>query len=147
MGRYLDLLNSKVPQPPLQPVAADWDVPYVRPQPGGDPVGPDEMLHMACMHLRDEHVDLLLSKGAGANWADPLYGYSALHIAAQNGRAYQLARLLDAGADTTFKDTDGNIPLQLVRRYHPKSVSLELLEVATPPDAVPKDETTPLPTH
>jgi len=101
-----------------------------------DPAG---MLFEACQHLRDEHVKLLIERGSPTNYADPLYSYTPLHIAAFNGREKAVAYLLDAGASTTAKDIDGKIPYELARA-NCHELARQLLEMATPAEAIPEVE-------
>lgn len=67
-----------------------------------DPAG---MLYESCLHMRDEHVEMLTKRRAPTNFIDPLTNYTPLHIAAFNGRERAVACLLDANADPTLKDT------------------------------------------
>lgn len=91
---------------------------------------PGEQLLLACKHLRDDHVQTLLKQGAPTTFADKLYGYTPLHIAAINGREVMLAHLLDAGASVVERDIDGRVPLELAQKgMH--TVCIKLLEMAT----------------
>uniref|UniRef100_A0A7S2B770 Ankyrin repeat domain-containing protein n=1 Tax=Haptolina brevifila TaxID=156173 RepID=A0A7S2B770_9EUKA len=92
---------------------------------------PAEQLFQATKHMRDDHVVILLQQGAPTTYADRLYGYTPLHIAAVNGRAEMVANLIDAGAAVDIKDKDGNIPLALARKGH-HEVAIKILEMATP---------------
>jgi len=94
----------------------------------GDPAG---MLFEACKHLRDDHVKQLLEEGAPTTYADKLYGYTPLHIAAVNGREEQVARLLDAGASASATDIDGKTPLDLATESR-HQIAQALLMAATP---------------
>ena len=89
------------------------------------------MLYEACIHLRDDHVQLLLEAGAPVTYMDPRHQYTALHMAALNGSAAQVAWLLDAGADATVKDCEGCMPLDHAKRECHALAEL-LLTAATP---------------
>ena len=98
---------------------------------------PAEQLFHATKHLRDDQVMSLLKAGAPTTFADKLYGYTPLHIAAVNGREIMVAHLLDAGAKVDVKDSQGAIPLALARKSC-HQVAIKLLEMATPTDLHPK---------
>lgn len=56
-------------------------------------------------------MDLLLTAGADADEAEDAGGYTPLAVAAQNGHAKIVLRLVAAGADKDLADNNGVTPL------------------------------------
>ncbi|MHC5158100.1 MAG: ankyrin repeat domain-containing protein [Planctomycetota bacterium] len=79
---------------------------------GGDVNAVDGINRTALMYASSgpfpETVQLLIDKGAKVNIIDNNEKWTALMFAAAEGHADSVKRLLKAGADTTFKDIDGD---------------------------------------
>ena len=72
-------------------------------------------LVMAADHQRLEVIDELVRAGTPVDAVDPAFGRQPLRIAAANGRARSVERLLRHGADPNLRDRDGRTPLDLCR--------------------------------
>ena len=57
------------------------------------------------------------------------YGSTALHRAARYGRDEVVQELVDRGADTTIKNNQGQVPLDIARKYR-KTTIIRILEEA-----------------
>jgi hypothetical protein len=79
-------------------------------------------------------VELLLARGGDALELDARdqLGFTALHLAAQGGRAEAIRLLLQAGADPSIRNNNGRTPLD-VARYHGRQPCILLLEAAIAP--------------
>lgn len=77
-------------------------------------------------------VRLLLEAGANADYAEPLYGDTALHYAAANGLLELIRELLLHGADQTLKDKEGRMPgdIAMARQQTEAAGMLSVSEVA-----------------
>jgi ankyrin repeat protein len=83
----------------------------------------EPILHRACQIERSkEMIALLLRHGAKVNATDNRQ-WTALHVAANEGRPEVIKQLLRQGADWEMKDTEGNEPL-FYARSSPKSVDV-----------------------
>ncbi len=89
-------------------------------------------LVMAADHQRLGVIDALVAAGTPVDAADATWGRHPLRLAAQNGRAASVRRLLDLGADPARTNERGRTPLDLCRlgrRDHPASRGHEQVEV------------------
>lgn len=73
-------------------------------------------LRLCCDHNFEEKCQLLIDAGARLNDAD-LYGFTALHKAAQNSRESICYLLLKAGADEQLTDQWGRKPVMLAKAF------------------------------
>ena len=83
--------------------------PWRKPRPGVDEYGRSPLWY----HVADGDITALrrdLKAGLNSTAADK-DGFTALHVAAQNGRAEALDMLIRAGADVNATDRHGNGPL------------------------------------
>ena len=60
------------------------------------------------------------------NQAHEISKKTAIHLASEAGRANEVQVLLDAGADKSIRDKDGNTPLDLCEEYHFEEVRAKL---------------------
>ncbi|EGD74537.1 hypothetical protein PTSG_05901 [Salpingoeca rosetta] len=70
-------------------------------------------LHIAVTKAHPRVVALLLQAGASVDWASPLDGRTALHLACQRGKAVVVRLLVASGARTNPADNRGVRPLTL----------------------------------
>lgn len=71
---------------------------------------------MAADHQRIAVIDRLARAGTPIDEADPIWGRHPLRLAAENGRADSVRRLLELGADPTRTDAEGRTPGQLAQQ-------------------------------
>jgi uncharacterized protein len=70
-------------------------------------------LGFAADHQRLAVIDQLIAHGTPVDAVDELFGRQALRLAAQNGRARSVRRLLEHGADPNLRDEHGRTALDL----------------------------------
>jgi ankyrin repeat protein len=75
-------------------------------------------LVMAADHQRLAVIDRLVAAGTPVDAVDAEYGRQALRLAAQNGRAASVRRLLTHGANPNLRDENGRTALDLCRPEH-----------------------------
>mmetsp|Transcript_4230 Transcript_4230/g.7461 ORF Transcript_4230/g.7461 Transcript_4230/m.7461 type:complete len:280 (-) Transcript_4230:51-890(-) len=70
------------------------------------------------------HVDLcrplLLEFGADIDGRNPYNGYTSLHWACKFDRGETIKLLMSYGADTSLRDKEGLLPLELIQKRNPK---------------------------
>jgi uncharacterized protein len=75
-------------------------------------------LGFAADHQRLPVIDQLIDVQTPVDAVDELFGRQALGLAAQNGRARSVRRLLERGADPNLRDEHGRTPLDLCQPAH-----------------------------
>lgn len=75
-------------------------------------------LAAAADHERLDVIDELVAAGTPIDATDDTYGLHPLRLAARNGRARSVRRLLELGADPELRDERGRSPLDLCRPPH-----------------------------
>ncbi len=75
-------------------------------------------LIFAADHQRLTVIDQLIAAGTPVDAVDESFGRHALRLAAQNGRARGVRRLLEHGADPTLRDEHGRTALDLCQPVH-----------------------------
>jgi ankyrin repeat protein len=73
-------------------------------------------LGFAADHQRLGVIDQLIEAGTPVDAVDELFGRQALRLAATNGRARSVRRLLEHGADPNLRDDQGRTALDLCQR-------------------------------
>ncbi|KAI1800722.1 hypothetical protein F4811DRAFT_495067 [Daldinia bambusicola] len=85
-------------------------------------------LALAASLNRTSIVKLFLDRHANANAKDPVYGESALHLAARNGQKDSVDLLLSRGADIDQCNCNKASPLFLACKYGHSEIAISLLE-------------------
>jgi ankyrin repeat protein len=75
-------------------------------------------LAFAADHQRLAVIDQLIDAHTPVDASDELFGRQALRLAAQNGRAQSVRRLLEHGADPDLRDEHGRTALELCQPAH-----------------------------
>jgi ankyrin repeat protein len=68
-------------------------------------------LHLACLNLNEDIIDLLIKAGGDVNEVHPVNGRTPLHSACEYSNAEGIKLLLAAGANVMARRKDGKTPL------------------------------------
>ena len=93
------------------------------------------MLEVAAAATNEDMPKLLLDKGAPADWTDPGYGWTPLHVAATYDRAGTAELLIRRGAKVAAVDQSGLNPLHWAALRGSSEVAMLLLKHKADPNS------------